>query len=230
MAVKKVGVRDQVRRTLTERILAGHYQPGVRLIELQIARELGTSQGSVREALRELEAARLVETTPRRGTRVRSVGVPEIREAYAVRGLLEQAAAPAAAPAFVGAVEGLREGVGRILQAADAHDYAEQAAQVYALHRKIMAAAGNATLLRLWESLAFETWVRLRLGWGKINREVVVTSYDRILAAFERGDGAAAGVFLREHAEAFSPPEEPAEPTASETQEAAPEAHARDLE
>jgi DNA-binding GntR family transcriptional regulator len=65
-------IRDQVRRTLTERILAGHYKPGDRLVETQIARELGTSQGSVREALRELEASRLVESNPRRSTRVDS--------------------------------------------------------------------------------------------------------------------------------------------------------------
>jgi DNA-binding GntR family transcriptional regulator len=208
MRVKKSSVRDQVRRTLTERILTGHYQSGERLIELQIARELGTSQGSVREALRELEATRLVETTPNRGTRVRVVGVPEIREAYGVRGLLEQAAANTAAEAFKGSVEELREGVACILRAADAKQYADQAAAVYALHRKIVAASGNATLLRLWESLAFETWVRIRLGWGEINRRLAETSYDRIIAALERGDGEAAGQFLREHAEAFAPADE----------------------
>src|SRR5258708_1295624 len=104
MSVQKASVRAQVRRTLTEPILLGQYQPGGRLIELQIARELGTSQGSVREALRELEASRLVETTPHRGTRVRMVGVAEIREAYSVRGLLEQAAAPTAAVALKGNV------------------------------------------------------------------------------------------------------------------------------
>lgn len=208
MLVKKASVRDQIRRTLTERILAGHYQPGERLIELQLARELGTSQGPVREALRELEASRLVETTPHKGTRVRVVGVPEIREAYFVRGLLEQAAAPAAALALAGNVEELRAEAACILRAADAKSYAEQAAHVYALHRAIVAASGNATLLRLWESLAFETWVRIRLGWGEINRKFADTSYERILAALDRGDGAAAGTFLREHAAAFAPPAE----------------------
>ncbi|MBP3954682.1 GntR family transcriptional regulator [Gemmata sp. G18] len=215
MSVKKASVRDQVRRTLTERILAGHYKPGERLIELQVARELGTSQGSVREALRELEATHLVETTPHRGTRVRIVGVPEIREAYSARGLLEQAAAGTAAAAFVSGVEELRAEVACILRAADAKDYADQAAHVYTLHRMIVAASGNATLLRLWESLAFETWVRIRLGWGEINRKLAETSYARILATLERGDGAAAGQLLREHAEAFAPPAESAVTTTS---------------
>src|ERR1700722_18894673 len=111
MSVQKASVRSQIRRTLTERILAGQCQPGERLIELQLAKELGTSQGSVREALRELEATRLVETTPHRGTRVRMVGVPEIREAYFARGLLEQAAAQTAAVALKGRAEELRKDV-----------------------------------------------------------------------------------------------------------------------
>lgn len=206
MTVQKVSVRAGIRRALTERILAGHYQPGERLVELQIAKEFGTSQGSVREALRELEATRLVESTPHRGTRVRSVGVPEIREVYFVRGLLEQAAAVTAVAALKGDVAELRDGVAGILRAAGAKRYAEQAACVYGVHRAVMVASGNATLLRLWESLAFETWVRLRLGWGEISSEQAAASYNRILAAFEHGDGPAAGRYLREHAEAFAPP------------------------
>ena len=86
MGIQIDSVRDQVRRTLTERILAGHYKPGDRLVELTIARELGTSQGSVREALRELEASRLVESEPRRGTRVRVISLKELQDAYFARG------------------------------------------------------------------------------------------------------------------------------------------------
>jgi DNA-binding GntR family transcriptional regulator len=208
MAVQKTSVRDLVRRTLTERILTGHYRSGDRLIELQIARELGTSQGSVREALRELEASRLVESEPNRGTRVRTVGRREIREAYLVRGLLEQAAAPTAVAGLHDKVDDLRGVIAGILQASDARNYSEQAAQVYSFHRSVMEASGNATLLRLWESLAFETWVRIRLGWGPIDREQAEISYAAILGALEHGDGAEVGRLLRKHAETFAPPAE----------------------
>ena len=163
MVIQKDSARDQVRRTLTERILAGHYQPGDRLVELQIARELGTSQGSVREALRELEASRLVESEPRRGTRVRVLSLKELQDAYFARGILEQAAASTAAKAFKGNVEKLRQEVQGILDAAKARDLGAQAARVYTLHRMIVEASGNGVLLRLWESLAFETRARVRL-------------------------------------------------------------------
>ena len=204
MGIQKDSVRDQVRRTLTERILAGHYQPGDRLVELQIARELGTSQGSVREALRELEASRLVESEPRRGTRVRVVSLKELQDAYFARGILEQAAAATAAKAFKGNVEKLRQEVQGILDAAEARDLGEQAAHVYALHRMIVEASGNGVLLRLWESLAFETRARVRLE-SAIDMKQVKASYGAILAALEKGDSRASGRLLQEHAASFAP-------------------------
>jgi len=204
MVIQKDTVRDQVRRTLTERILAGHYKPGDRLVELQIARELGTSQGSVREALRELEASRLVESEPRRGTRVRVVSLKELQDAYVARGILEQAAATTAAKAFKGNVEKLRQEFQGILDAAAARDLGEQAAHVYALHRMIVEASGNCVLLRLWESLAFETRARVRLE-SAIDLKQVRASYAAILAALEKGDARASARLLREHAALFSP-------------------------
>jgi DNA-binding GntR family transcriptional regulator len=207
MPVRKLSVRDQIRRTLTERILTGHYKPGERLVELTIARELGASQGSVREALRELEASRLVESTPNRGTYVRVVTATELREAYFVRGVLEQAAAATAAKRLKGNVAALRTEAAAILRSAEAGDLAAQAAHVTSVHRAIVAAAGNGVLLRMWEALALETWVRVNLSRGPIDPVRVAASYDAILDALDRGHGRAAGRLLRKHAESFAPRE-----------------------
>src|SRR5664279_3052332 len=100
--VHRDSVRDQIKRVLLGRILDGAYKPGDRLLELQIAREFDVSQGPVREALRELEALRLVESQTYRGTRVRGVNAQEMREAYQVRSCLEELAAKLAAPSFKG--------------------------------------------------------------------------------------------------------------------------------
>src|SRR4051812_24212981 len=80
---------DQIRDTLTSKIFDGRLQPGDRLVELEIAREFDTSQTPVREALRELESLRLVESAPYRGTRVRAISDREMFESYTVRGVLE---------------------------------------------------------------------------------------------------------------------------------------------
>ena len=72
---------------------SGELQPGERLVETRIAQELGTSQAPVREALRDLELLRLVESEPFRGSRVRAFGEDELIEVYPVRASLEELAA-----------------------------------------------------------------------------------------------------------------------------------------
>ena len=56
--------RDAVKDRLLEGIVNGTYPPGSRIVETRVARELGTSQAPVREALRDLEALGVVEISP----------------------------------------------------------------------------------------------------------------------------------------------------------------------
>ena len=74
-----------VKDRLLEGIVDGTYAPGSRIVETRVARELGTSQAPVREALRDLEALGVVEISPFRGARVRRPGLEELLEAYGVR-------------------------------------------------------------------------------------------------------------------------------------------------
>src|ERR1700750_1878366 len=90
--VKRSTLKDQIKALLIKRILEGTYRSGDRLVELKIAREMGTSQAPVREALRELVSLRLVENVPHKGTRVRSLGKQELLETFLVRGALEECA------------------------------------------------------------------------------------------------------------------------------------------
>ena len=60
--VSRTVLHQQVKEVLLERILAHEYAPGDRLVETRIAHELGVSQAPVREALRELETLRFVES------------------------------------------------------------------------------------------------------------------------------------------------------------------------
>src|SRR5687767_9053059 len=101
-AVMRTVLREQVKELLLERILAGDYRPGDRLVETRIAQELGTSQAPVREALRDLELLRFVESEPFRGARVREISPAELAEIYPVRAALEEVAAREAAVRLAG--------------------------------------------------------------------------------------------------------------------------------
>jgi DNA-binding GntR family transcriptional regulator len=194
---------DHIRRALAGRIIDGTIKPGERLVELKIAREFNASQTPVREALRELESLRLVESSPYRGTRVREVGEREMTEAYAVRAALERLAAETAAPAMKGNVAGLRRSVAGILEAARAGDREGYARHDLDFHRAIVAASGNRTLVQLWESLAFETRTRLTLARMKHDLVAIASFHQRVADALEAGDGKRAGRLLEEHAKSF---------------------------
>jgi len=101
-ALQRDSMAERVKQELLRRIMNGELPPGSRLVELQIARELNTSQGPVREALCELEGLELVVTKPYKGSYVREVTPQDIREAYMVRAALENLAGQLAAPHFKG--------------------------------------------------------------------------------------------------------------------------------
>ena len=93
---------DTVKDRLLEAILDGRYPPGSRIIETRAAREFGTSQAPVREALRDLEALGVVEIAPFRGARVRHPSRDELLEAYVVRAELEALGVRLAVPRLTG--------------------------------------------------------------------------------------------------------------------------------
>lgn len=62
-------VRQEAYQALREAILTGRLEPGTRLVERKIARQLGVSRTPVREAIRKLELEGLVEHHRRGGGR-----------------------------------------------------------------------------------------------------------------------------------------------------------------
>jgi DNA-binding GntR family transcriptional regulator len=149
-AISRSVLADQVKDRLLQDILAGRYPPHSRIVETRVARELGTSQAPVREALRGLEALGVVEILPFRGARVRQPSLPELLEAYAVRSELEALGARLGVPRMTDADLADLEALGEKMQrAASAGGGAPDAS----FHARLLAVAANATLVRVWRSL-----------------------------------------------------------------------------
>ena len=145
---------DQVRSHLLAGIVSGRYPPDSRIVETKVARELGTSQAPVREALRVLEGIGMVEISPFRGARVRRPSRREILETYTVRAALETRAARLAIPRLTDAdIDGLLADGAAMEAAAAAGDGAAVAEADARLHATIVAVAGNDILDRTWRSL-----------------------------------------------------------------------------
>jgi DNA-binding GntR family transcriptional regulator len=86
------GLSEQIALALEEEILLGKLQPGEHIVEADVAARLGTSNGPVREALRQLEDLGLVVCRPRRGTFVGQLTSQVAREVFSMRALLEVSA------------------------------------------------------------------------------------------------------------------------------------------
>jgi DNA-binding GntR family transcriptional regulator len=145
---------DQVKERLLDGILTGRYAPDSRIVETQLARELGTSQAPVREALRGLEALGVVEITPFRGARVRRPTRRELLEAYAVRTSLESLGARLAVPRLTDDdLDELAACVDEMQAAASDDDGAGVAEADARFHGRLLELGDNATLLRVWRAL-----------------------------------------------------------------------------
>jgi DNA-binding GntR family transcriptional regulator len=193
-------LRSQVRDLLIERIVKGYYKPGARLVETQIARELGVSQAPVREALRDLESVGVVESHAFRGARVRNPTRAELLEAYPVRAALESLAAAEAAPRITdGQLDQLEDLIKQMEKAGadgDAHAQANANAQFHAL---IVEASENSTLARLWAFL--EPWARTYLTAARagVDLNELAVRHHKILDPLRKRDSEAAAAAMREH-------------------------------
>ncbi|BBB90307.1 MAG TPA: GntR family transcriptional regulator [Methylomusa anaerophila] len=86
-------LREVVAETLREAIISGILQPGERLMEIQMAEDLGVSRTPVREAIRKLELEGFVVMIPRRGTYVAGLSIKDINEVFEIRTALDVLAA-----------------------------------------------------------------------------------------------------------------------------------------
>ena len=85
----KKSLSNLVYRDLKEKILKNKLLPGDKLIEMEIASNLGVSRTPVREALKKLEEDGLVTSFPRKSYIVSKISVKEAKNLYIVRKSLE---------------------------------------------------------------------------------------------------------------------------------------------
>lgn len=196
--------RDEIRDAIRDAIFAGELRPGERIIETFWAKELGVSQGPVREAIRDLEALGLVETVPFRGSWVRTLSEKDVRDNYSVRICLEsksirdviaQLSDEALAELTEKLQEILREMDGIAAQG-DLRRFTECDA---AFHRTVINATGNQVLLRLWEQCNMRNWFHVSALTDVESLKQLQRGHQRLLEEIAKRDVGAAVSTIEEH-------------------------------
>lgn len=196
-------MHDRIRWTILERIMDGVYLPGERLKELTLAREFHVSQAPVREALRKLEAIGVLKSDPYRGTRVRELSPMELRDAYQLRGILEQAATEFMSEFPDESVRFLEDEYAAMADSVRAGDLQSLACHNRNFHRRIMEHCANKEIFRAWQSLGI--CMRSRLNAQRMVERLpeAIASHEPIIEAFRAGNLRFAGQLLREHSFGF---------------------------
>jgi DNA-binding GntR family transcriptional regulator len=117
-ALPRSSTVDRVAEWLRDLLLSGDLAPGTSLQEIPLAKSLGVSRNTLREAVRTLVAEGLLSRAPHKGIVVRSLTPDDVNELFEIRELLELAALDRACaqpnkilPDLQDKVEGLRRAV-----------------------------------------------------------------------------------------------------------------------
>ncbi|MGX9355093.1 GntR family transcriptional regulator [Roseobacteraceae bacterium S113] len=191
---------EQIKDAILAKIVAGELEPGARLVELQIARSLNTSQGPVREALKDLEALGVVELRRNKGAVVREMDAQEVADTYAVRGALEGLAAQRVAETQPQLGRAFLKSCDEMEAASAEGDMARFSELNHLFHSDIVGAACNSVLHESWERLDIRSRTILNLHRATPDFDAIHKAHRAIARAIAEGDGALARKLLEDHA------------------------------
>ncbi len=198
--------------TLAERLLdalqtaivKGDLAPGAKLKEPELARQYGTSRGPLREAIRRLEARRLVQATPHSGARVTRLSISQLLDIYEAREVLEGLACRLAAQRMsardIDAARALLDGHERRIVAADGRAYFQPEGDAD-FHFFLARASGNAIVAQM---LCDDLYHLMRMYRYKFSLRpdrpiAALKEHRRIIDAIDERDGELAEILMRRH-------------------------------
>lgn len=189
---------EQAYQELLEAIRNGRLQPGARIVENELAQQLGISRTPVREAIRRLESEGLICSTPHKGMTVAQLDYQAVIELYQMREVLEGVAASLAAKhAAEPEIYNLREILAAETRSQDPQSHARHNQR---FHNALYHAAHNRYLLKSLNSLRDAMSLLGATTYRLEHRsESACAEHQRILDAIEQGDSLAAEQAAREH-------------------------------
>lgn len=187
-------LREIVYEELKMQILTGAIVPGTRMMEVELAKEIGVSRTPIREAIRKLEKEGLVTIEPRRGAYASQISTQDMVEILEVRQNMEGLAAFFAASRMSDdQMTELKEVSKLYNKAVHDGDMEEMIKHDTKFHRIIVESCNNKVLVQMIEQLQ-ELVLRFRyIYYDNFKRaENMPEEHFEILNAIETGDAEAA--------------------------------------
>ena len=186
---KLATIIEQAVYKLRNAIMQGELRPGQKLVEAELCSTLDISRASLREALRALEAERLIELVPNRGPSVAKLGYGEVEAIHEVWALLTgEAVADFTRMAKAKDIAELERALHSLKDGIENNTPLKQLAATNAFFMEIMRKCGNNVLTEVVISLVsrvnfLRAQALLHQGWGGVYAEeiedIVVAIRDR---------------------------------------------------
>jgi DNA-binding GntR family transcriptional regulator len=202
--IDNTNVSDRVYDWLKESIVDLTFPPGHKLNIRQLSRDLGVSSSPITHAIYRLAGEGMIEITPRKETRVKSITKQDIREIWDARVVLEIGALEMIH--FPLNKEELME-IRRCYQAslreehADPNSYKHYVEMDYQFHLSLISLARNKRLIGIYEQLnAHMQLIRYGLIYNvRRNSSRLNSEHLRILESLEKGDPSGAKTAIKDH-------------------------------
>lgn len=185
-------LREIVYEELRNLILTGKIKPGTRMMEIELAEDMGVSRTPIREAIRKLEKEGLVVIEPRKGAYASEVSVKDMEDILEVRANLEGLAAYLAAERMTDAEKkALDEVKEKFRQAVVEGNMADMISIDTKFHHMIVESSRNNHLIHMVEQLQ-ELVLRFRYIYYKDFKraEDMIPEHKRIYEEIANGNGA----------------------------------------
>lgn len=200
--LEHVSLPEAVGRELRHRILNNELPAETRLVEANLAAEFGVSRGTIRDAMRSLQAEGLIAIVPRRYSVVTRMSQEDAEDVCYARYVLEDAAVSNGLwEQRSELVAGLREALTEMTAAAEANDMDAIVELDTRFHQLMLDTSGRRRLKDLWSMLNSQMGALMR---SEIERQGIdlaeAVERHRVLAdAVEAGDAAKFRQALRDH-------------------------------
>lgn len=201
--VRKRLITEQIIERLVPAIATGSFPPGYRLVEDELASELGVSRVPVREAIRELSLQGILCSAPGRGWRIAPFDDRQIREVCSIRIALETMLFADAIPKFrsdPAKFAKLDSELESMRKAALTSDVEGLSLADINFHRAAVTLSGNALGIRIWEGISRQVMIIFGL---EIHRDpdfaAVVAQHECLRSFLAEGDPSRLGPVLQEH-------------------------------
>ena len=199
--VENARLVDNALEAIRSAILQGRLAPGERLLEIPLARELGISRGSLREALQLLEKDGIIESLPRKGKFVQTFDLRAIDELYSLRIALECFGADLVCARLDAAgIAALHHALKEMQEAASRDDVQLLARQDITFHQTLIGLTSHSLLQRAWkESISGKLHILLNITEPTHQPQDVLERHTCLVEGIISGDRAQARDLIRRH-------------------------------